>query len=198
MSQNKFFLFFDKNKFLYGLRIIFLFLLLVLIWAIIGNVYSRYESGADMTAKADIAFFLVESGTLENSISLSGLEPRNNPFIYRINVQNFSSKKRCNVNLKYHISFLTTTNLPLSFEVLYEEDYSPNATNIVVNEEVVNDDILFKKYETNGYHNFTHSSDQTHHYTLVIHFPEKYKANSDDYQGKIDLVTVILDAEQVV
>ena len=83
---------------------------MIVIINVIGIAYSRYESHADMYAKANVAFFVIDSGTYEQSISIKGLTPSSAPFLYTINVYNFKGRDRSKVDLKYDIKFETTTN----------------------------------------------------------------------------------------
>ena len=79
---NNFFKVFDKKRFMLVSEIIFVFGAMVLIINIIGRTYTRYESRVDVFAQANIAFFVVDQGTYENSISLNELIPSNTSKYY--------------------------------------------------------------------------------------------------------------------
>ena len=94
--------------------------------------------------------------------------------------------------------FETTTNLPLNFSVYRNEEYSNNATNIISSTSYRQDgDVYYKVYNTSTDYTFHYSANEQDYYTIVVSFPESYKNFPDLYQGKIDLVTVIITAEQV-
>lgn len=190
---------FDRKKLIMTTKIISLFLLLIVIINVIGIAYSRYESHADMYAKANVAFFVIDSGTYEQSISIKGLTPSSDPFLYTINVYNFKGRDRSKVDLKYDIKFETTTNIPLTYEIIRNETYSDTATNIISNERLRQDgEVYYKVFDINDSYNFLFNQDQTDQYTIVVHFPEIYKQFPDSYQGKVELITVTINAEQVV
>lgn len=199
MKTKKFFTIFDKDKFVFASKIIVLFLFLVAIFNLLDVAYSKYESKANMYADANIAFFIVDTGTYENSISIKGLTPSKEPFIYTINVYNHKNNKRANVNMQYKIKFETTTNLPLTYQIIRNEKYSADAVNIISSNTLRQDaDVYYNVFNINNTYNFSHTKDEMDQYTIVVNFPEQYKNNPDDYQGKIELISVIIDAEQVV
>ena len=197
--MKKFFNIFDKKRFLNVLRLIIVFSFFIVAINLIDVAYSRYESKVDMNANANVAFFVVDQGTYENSISIDGLTPRTEPFLYTINVYNYKGTLRTNVTLEYKIAIETTTNLPLTYSILRNETYSNSSTNIMTNEEIrQEEDVYYKVFSNDEKYTFTHRSNQIDQYTLVVNFPEEYKNYPNDYQGKIEMISVIIDAEQVV
>ena len=190
---------FDKKK----LRLAFKFTMLVLAVVLIANIveitYSRYQSSANMNVQASIALFLVDQGTYNSSIALDGLEPSNTPYTYVIYVRNYKNALRCNVDLDYHIKFETTTNLPLTISIYRNEAYSANATNIISSTSYrTDDDVYYKVYDTSQDYQFHYNTNEEDYYTIVVSYPDSYKNFPDYYQGKIDLLSVIITAEQVV
>lgn len=189
----------NKDKFSIAIKLTAFIFGLVCIINLIDVSYSRYESNANMDVKASIAFFVIDQGTYNNSITLDGLLPSNNPYIYTIYLKNYTSAKRLEVDLTYHVTIETTTNLPLTVQVFRNEEYSANATSAVSAPYLRQDgDVYYRVYETTNDYTFGFTSDQTDYYTVVVTFPETYKYYPDLYQGKIDLLSVIIDAEQVV
>lgn len=188
----------DNKKFKSTFKLTLIILFIVLIINLVGVTYSRYESKANMNVQANIALFLVDQGTYNGSIALEGLEPSSTPYTYVINVRNYNDTYRTDVDLTYHVKFETTTNLPLNFSVYRNEEYSNNATNIISSSSYRQDgDVYYKVYETNGDYSFHYNSNEQDYYTIVVEYPEAYKNFPDLYQGKIDLITVIITAEQV-
>jgi hypothetical protein len=97
---------FDTQRFIFVGKIIFILFACVMIFNLVDKANSRYESNATVSAEASVAFFVVDQGTYEGSISLTGLEPSTNPFYYTFYVQNFDSDgHRTHVNLQYDIKF---------------------------------------------------------------------------------------------
>ncbi|NMA51312.1 MAG: hypothetical protein GX951_05675 [Mollicutes bacterium] len=199
MTTKSFFKIFDRQKFSFTIKFSSIILALIIIINIIGLTYSRYTSTAQMYANPQVAFFVVGQSTQEQTITLEGLAPSTDKYLYTINVNNFKDGLRAKVDLKYSIAFKTTTNLPLSYEVIRNEVYSPSATDIIVNRNIIQEaDVYYQMLTTTGQRTFLHSANETDQYTIVVTFPPEYKDFPDDYQGKIEMISVIVSAEQVV
>lgn len=188
----------DKKRFKVVSIITIIFFALIISVNIIGITYTRYESNAVLEATSKVAYFVADTTTINDTITLEGLTPSDTPYTYVINVNNYEDDKKANVNIKYTIGFQMTTNLPLSYEVLYNEDYSSSRTNIITNEEIIQDgEMYFKKININREFTLNYNSMQSHKFVLVVNFPKTYE-NNPEYAGTIDLITVTIDAEQVV
>ncbi len=197
--MDSFFKKFDKKRFLFVGKIIFIFASIAVIVNIFGNTYTRYESNVDLNANANVAFFVIDQGTYENTISLTGLEPRTNPFYFTFYVANYKNNKRTKVDLDYNIKFETTTNLPLSYEIIRNQSFNGTYTNIIDSTTTRQDDdsVFYKVFTDNATYHFTHNSNQVDEYTLKVVFPASYKDYPDLYQGVIELFSIIIDASQV-
>lgn len=184
----------NKTKFLFFFKYIAIFLLVVFIINIMEITYSKYSSSANGDAAANIAFFIVDVGTYENTISLNNLEPSNNDYIYKFTVNNFKNNKRTNVKLDYNFEFVTTTNLPLTYRI-----YKEGTNNIITSNEIIQDgDMYFNKLRTNEAGSFSYEENQTEEYTLVVNFPITYNDKPDEYQGLIDSFMIKINATQRV
>lgn len=184
----------NKTKFLFFFKYIAIFLLVVFIINIMEITYSKYSSSANGDAAANIAFFIVDVGTYENTISLNNLEPSNNDYIYKFTVNNFKNNKRTNVKLDYNLEFVTTTNLPLTYKI-----YKEGTNNIITSNEIIQDgDMYFNKLRTNEAGSFSYEENQTEEYTLVVNFPMTYNDKPDEYQGLIDSFMIKINATQRV
>ena len=184
----------NKTKFLFFFKYIAIFLLVVFIINIMEITYSKYSSSANGDAAANIAFFIVDVGTYENTISLNNLEPSNNDYIYKFTVNNFKNNKRTNVKLDYNLEFVTTTNLPLTYKI-----YKEGTNNIITSNEIIQDgDMYFNKLSTNEAGSFSYEENQTEEYTLVVNFPITYNDKPDKYQGLIDSFMIKINATQRV
>lgn len=184
----------NKTKFLFFFKYIAIFLLVVFIINIMEITYSKYSSSANGDAVANIAFFIVDVGTYENTISLNNLEPSNNDYIYKFTVNNFKNNKRTNVKLDYNFEFVTTTNLPLTYKI-----YKEGTNNIITSNEIIQDgDMYFNKLSTNEAGSFSYEENQTEEYTLVVNFPITYNDKPDEYQGLIDSFMIKINATQRV
>ena len=191
---------FDKRRLGIALKLTILILGVIFIVNIADVTYSRYQSSANMNVQASIALFLIDQGTTSGVITLKGLEPSDNAYKYVVNVRNYKQGVRTNVDLDYHIKFETTTNVPFTVEVYRNQDNEDvGATNIVSTPTTRMDgDVYYKVYNTIGNYRFHYNTNEQYYYTIVVKFASSYKNYPELYQGKIDLLSVIITAEQVV
>ena len=101
--------------------------------------------------------------------------------------------------MNYNIKFETTTNLPLTYEIIRNQSFNGSYTNIIDSSTVRQDeyDVFYKVFTDNDTYSFTHSSNQVDEYTLKVVFPASYKDYPDLYQGVVELFSIIIDASQV-
>ena len=196
---SKFFKTFDKKKFLLVSKLIFILVAIVLITNISGKTYTRYESEADISANANVAFFVVEQGLYENHIYIDGLVPSSQAKYYRFYVTNVKDEKRADVDLTYTIKFETTTNLPLQYEIIRNQTFEETHTNIITSTTQRQDenDVYYKIYNTTGSRSFSHTQDEVDEYVMKVVFPLSEKDKPDAYQGVIEMFSIIINASQV-
>lgn len=194
--MKQFFKKFDKKRLRMSLKLSFVFIVLIVVINIIGTTYTRYETSAELNAKANIAYFILDSGNYTNTISLDGLTPSEDVHNFVINVSNFKDSKRADVNIEYTITLEATTNIPLSFQLLKNESGTP--TDVISTTSYYQDgDMYIKEMTSDTTFTMNYDSNITHQFTLAVTFPEIYKNMPNNYQGKIDLLTVTIHAEQV-
>ena len=190
----------DRKRFILVGKIVFIFVAIVVIVNLVGETYTRYESNVDLSAEAATAFFVVDQGTYESSISLTGLIPSLEPLYYRFYVANYDEdENKTNVDLTYKIKFETTTNLPLTYEIVRNEDFNGSYTNIIDSTSVRQDDndVYYNVLTDNDTYSFGHRQKEEDEYILKVVFPQSYKDYPDLYQGVIELFSIIIDASQV-
>lgn len=190
---------FDKKRFFGFGKIIAIIFSLFLIINLISITYSKYSSNVSLSGDANIAFFVIDQGTQTDSISLTGLTPSENSFYYTFNVSNFKNNRRTDVDLEYTVEFETTTNMPLEYELICNESFDDDYTNLINNTTTYTDEygVYYKKLNTTINKNFSYLENQTDQYFLKVTFPITYKNNPDFYQGLIDLFTITINASQV-
>ena len=191
---------FDKKKLFSVMKLTFIFVALVIIANILNNTSARYESEANVSAQANVAFFVVNQGTYEQTIALSGLTPSLDPTYYTFYVTNYDAAgSRANVDIEYTIKFETTTNLPLTYEIVRNEDFEPGYTNIIENSSLRQDeyDVFYNVFTNDDTYSFRHNRNEIDEYKLKVIFPESNKDYPDKYQGAVELFSVIIDAHQV-
>ncbi len=195
-----------RFKFLVAVTIV------LIVYKILCDSFSLFESQAISDANIDIAFFLVEDNyeypnQTTKRINIADIEPGETKD-YTISVSNFayfndkgekvnSSQgeiKRADTNIKYTLKVKTTTNLPLKYEFYVGESPYPSLTKI--RETKGDNGIIFYKYDfPEKYLEF--NEDKIDKYKLSITFPKDI-ANNAEYQGMIEYIEVSIDAEQVV
>ena len=197
--MKNFFKKFDKKRFMFVGKLAFVFVGLVVIINIVGRTYTRYESNVDINANANVAFFIIDQGTYESSIKLDGLVPSTDPIYYTFYVANYKDSKRTKVDMDYKIKFETTTNLPLTYEIIRNQSFDGPHTNIIDTVSVRQDvnNVYYRVFADNDTYHFTHGSNQIDEYVLKVNFPASYKNYPDLYQGVIELFSIIIDANQV-
>ena len=123
--------------------------------------------------------------------------PSTTPYLYTFNVSNFKDAKKANVDLKYSIEIITTTNMPLNYRVYKGTNMSQNT---VSSDYYETDDngMYYHHLVINDVSYFSYSQRQTDVYTLWVEYPIEYKAYPKEYAGIIDLVDIKINAEQVV
>lgn len=190
---------FDTKKLSFSTKILFIFLFFLFVFNFIGIGLSKYDSTAISKAKVSIAFFLIEEGTYEKNLPLGKITPSKNKYVYPFTISNHNDKQKTDVAMDYTVTFITTTNLPLTYEVYKNENYTnQNAKNLVTNQEIYQDEnkVYYNKITIDDAGSFSFKENQTDIYNLVVSFDEQYQNNPSDYSGYIDLVKVVVDAKQ--
>ena len=185
-------------------RYLFLSFLLFISLIIISTIdftQARYESEVEVDGGPTLAFFIVDVTTQSGHIKLDEMIPRTEPYTYTFNVSNFitenNTTRRANVDLTYTIEIITTTNMPLNFQIFkgndmntmqVDHDTTTTDSNGVYYRHLVIDDASI----------MTYSANHTDTYTLWVQFPLANKDYPEKYEGIIDLVDIKIVAEQVV
>lgn len=191
----------NKKSFLLFIKLFFIIVFCCIAVNLIDMGLSKYESNSTTRAEASVAFFLIDEGSTEGTISLGEIVPNKDKYVYQFTVSNFKDDKVSDVSLDYSIQFITTTNLPLVYKIYKNENYTDaNPTNIASHIENIqnSDGVYYKQVTVENAGTFTHGSRKTDIYNLVIEFDENYKNSPDDYSGKIEMVRVLVDAKQIV
>ena len=186
----------DINKFKKGL---FFSILLILTLVAIGSIdftQAKYETDKDINISPTLAFFIVDVESQTQTIKLEEMVPRAQPYLYTFNVSNFTSTQHANVDLTYAIEIITTTNIPLNYQV-YKGNGSTNAVDSDTTS-TNSDGVYFRHLVMNGVSTMNYNADVTDTYTLRVEFPAQFMNNADDYEGIIELVDIKINAEQVV
>lgn len=175
--------------------------ILVLCFLIIARIFvlvlSKYESISDSYANVDIAFYLLKEDYKTMTLNLESILPQDNAYVYEFSIGNEEGEEVADVDIEYELTIRTTTNLPLTYELYMNEQYTKeNATNIIKENNVNLDEhgTYFRTITTEKIY-LSYKQGTTNLYQLVIKFPANY--NQDNYQDIIELLEIRVNAEQV-
>lgn len=177
-----------------------LLLMLFLAYQFLQYSYSRYEIRAKVNANIDKALYIFEDGKASFNLESEGIVPRNEPYIYQFSVSNFNTTKHSDVDISYQVKVRTTTNLPITVSMYYNE--SPNtegATNLFQGSTSGQDEdgAWYKEYVSINEYEMSYEEDVTDIYTMVIQFPSIYSNNSN-YADYLESIEVILESHQII
>ena len=188
---------FNKKTLKRSLLFSLIVMLLVIVIATFDLTQARYETDTEVRIEPNLAFFIVDVESQSGQIKLEGILPSTTPYLYTFNVSNFKDTKKANVDLKYSIEIITTTNMPLNYKVYKGTNMSDNE---VSNDYYITDEngMYYHHLEIDDISYFNYNQRQTDVYTLWVEYPIEYKAYPKEYAGIIDLVDIKINAEQVV
>ncbi len=197
---DKFFSMFHMNMLKRSLFISFLIIALVILIGGGAITYSRLETNGNVRVNPDIAFYFVGVESQSKTMKLESIVPQEGAYEYFFNISNYDEKKqkKANVNLTYRVTFIATTNLPLTYE-LYEYG-DTTKTNLITNSATTQDSngVYYLTMNTGIVKNLPYSTNTTHSFVLAVKFPERYKNYPDELAGVIELIEVKVDSEQMV
>lgn len=191
---------FSKKKFLLISKINLLVILLLILIKIMPVTLSKYQSSGIGNMNSNIAFYLLTADYLTQKIKLSDLTPSDNPYVYTFTVGNEKDSKTSEVDIEYILSIVTTTNLPLRYELYENSNYQDeNAVNLINDSNTViekdEDGTYFQKF-TFEKENLYFNNPSTNTYTLLVYFD---KSNNDaKYQDVVEGLRIIVDSKQII
>lgn len=188
----------QKKRFV--ILVLIMFLLIVVAIKLLQFAYASYESTAKLNANIDKAIYLLEAEGLSFNIDPDKIVPSNDAYIYKFSVSNFNENKHSDIDIEYSIKITTTTNLPLTYEIYRNENYDDeNATNLFQNATIKQDvdGAWYNVLEGEEKYLFPYTEDMTDIYTLVIHFDESHKQNTDAYADNLESIEVEINSNQV-
>lgn len=164
------------------------------------KTFSSYQTVVTGEISSNIAFYLAKADYQVKQIYLSSLTPRNEPYVYTFSVANQDGNKTSDVDLEYVLKVVSTTNLPLRFELYMNENYTDSsATNLANNENTVieYDDYgtIFKTITLNK-EQLLYNTPSTNNYTLLIYYDSSN--NDAKYQDTIESIRIVTDSRQII
>lgn len=185
---------FDRKKFLKANKLTILFIILTVTMIFVPFVYSRFISETTSNYEIETAFYILDSNYYGKTINLGGIIPRNTPYIYAFKISNNDGTDRLEVPMEYSLSIITTTNLPLRYQLYMNNNYE---SSIITNEENIQDDFgTYFKEITTADEIFGFEEDETNEYELYVYFDEEY--DTFNYQDIIELVDIKIETSQIL
>ena len=188
----------DIKKFLKYNRLTIAIIILALLIFIIPITYSKFQTSTTPNANIETAFYLIDSTYETKTIKLDNLVPSDNTYTYNFTVANNDGTKRAETDIEYTINIKTTTNLPLTYALYLNQQYTDNgSTNVIINDitEADENGTYFKKMTTDSTI-FSHQKDENNFYQLTVIFPKEY--DDFEYQGIIEGIFITVESKQII
>lgn len=185
-----------KIRILYA-KLIILILCFLIIARLFVLVLSKYESISNSYANVDIAFYILKEDYKTMTINLASLLPQEDEYVFEFSIGNEEDGEIAEVDLEYELTLKTTTNLPLTYKLYMNEQYTDEtATNIIKENNVSSDEYgTYFRTMTTDKITLPYAQGKTNVYQLVINFPANY--NEEIYQDIIELLEITVNAHQV-
>ncbi len=187
-----------NRKKLYTFIITFLVMDLIVTFTLFNVSNARYESNAVSETELDVALFALAEND-DYYITLNKMVPREDPYVYRFSISNTDPNGTLtDVKMQYDLKIITTTNLPLEYELYKNQNYLSSSAINRINEDIIAEDAdgTFFRTLTTDREVFGYNAVATNNYTLLVYFSED---NTDSiYQDLIESIQINIDAKQLV
>ena len=191
---------FDKKKLIRINQITIGIIILFLLMLTVPFAYSKLFSQTESDTQIETAFFILKEDYYEASINLGNLIPRDEPYTYKFRIANNDGTNRLETKMEYHLRIITTTNLPITYRLYIDEEYTQEgSTNVITNDTLIRDEgedgAYFRTLETES-KTFNFEQNEENIYQLVVTFPKEY--DSFEYQDIIEGITIQIEAKQII
>jgi len=171
----------DKKRLFKSLIIISLLIIIIIAVIQIRRTLARYETIAETERTVDAAFWIIDGSFEEQRLLIENIFPSNTPFEYRFAVSNFNQTKIAETDMEYEMVITTTTNLPLSYEILKE-----STTIYKIDSYTENKEEIFKDADGTYYREIKLGSSEAPFIINTIDDTTKQKsAKTDNYKIKV-------------
>lgn len=188
----------DIKKFLKYNRLTIAIIILAILLFIVPITYSRFQSTRTPNTEIETAFYIIDSNYETKSVHLDDLVPSDTPYTYNFTVANNNGTDRAETDIEYTIEITSTTNLPLTYALYLNQEYTDeDSTNIIINDTTQPDECgtYFKKMVTES-KKFSHLKDESNSYQMTVVFPKEYE--DFEYQGIIEGIIITVKSKQVI
>ena len=191
---------FDKKKLIKINQVTIGIIILFLLMLTVPFAYSKLFSQTESDTQIETAFFILKEDYYEASINLGNLIPRDEPYTYKFRIANNDGTNRLETKMEYHLRIITTTNLPITYRLYIDEEYTQEgSTNVITNDTLIRDEgedgAYFRTLDTES-KTFNFEQNEENIYQLVVTFPKEY--DSFEYQDIIEGITIQIEAKQII
>ncbi len=191
---------FNKQKILLLSKISLFILIVLIIIAIVPLTISKYETVSSGEINSNIAFYLFHDDYVVRNVSLSNVDFSEGSYVLNFTISNQKDTKVSDVDIKYILKIITTTNLPFEYELYENENYDDtDATNLISSSNTVierDDDGTYFQTFTMSEETLLYQSPKVNNYTLVVKFADYYR--NYKYQDMVESVRIVIDSEQII
>ena len=131
------------------------------------------------------------------TINLASILPQDNEYVFEFTIGNQDGIEIAEVDLEYELNLRTTTNLPLTYELYMNQQYTDDGAINIIKENSVDLDEYGTYFRTITTDKITlpYTQGITNLYQLVVYFPANY--DQENYQDIIELLEITVNAQQV-
>jgi len=171
-----------------------LVLLLFALLFLVPYTLSRFKTNAGGDVEIDVALFVTQDSYDHTNITLNEMKP-GDTYEYTFSVSNNKDGKRTETVSAYTVSVVSTTNLPLEYE-LYLINSGLNQNVIDSTELSPDDDGTYFKSIIANERTFGFNTDVTDYYKLVVKYPGT--SPSYKYQDTAENIEIRVNGKQVL
>lgn len=182
-----------KAKIMY-IKFSLFIILAIIIFTFIRTSIARYRSSGQSTANVDLAFYLFKEQSISQDLKLQSILPRATPYNYTFSVANYNGNDRTETSIQYTIQIKTTTNLPLNFSIVNQNNPSENL--ILRTQNLPDSDGTYFKYIDVVGGEFGFQQNEQKVYNLQVEFPQQY--NLAEYEGIVEYVQITINSSQKI
>lgn len=188
----------DKKKLKRSILILFLIAIIIIAIIFIVRTLSRYQSVATSEKDVDVAFWMLHDDFQTASMIIKDIYPSEQSFDYSFNVSNFEEDeegniaKRAETDLEYRLKIITTTNLPLEYEIMKDDTVLTTQQNIITD-----DDGTYYREIVIDPTQMLQGEDLTDMYTIRVTFPKENDTNAE-FSDLIEYIRLEIDANQLI
>ena len=186
----------NKKKVFKCLIIVALLIIIIVASIRIRQTLARYETLTSAQRDVDVAFWFVDNSFKSERILIQDIYPSETAFEYEFLVTNFNNTKSAETDLEYEIEIITTTNLPLSYQIKKNGSTCTKVEQLYTDE----DGTYYRKIKLETATNrliMYHENDTIDYFTIKVLFPKENSANLE-YADIMEDIQINLTAKQII